>query len=343
MSVVRHRGYSRGVTRSGRVYTPWAVRAAGVAGQVARYGVKKLGQYATRKMQGKKSGGVKETGVTFGSMQTFNTSYRKKRTSRRRAKGGRAKKNKFIYQLAALQNPTQSVSSTSFAISSTVGIQQWYSLDFLKGNDVRALLNQNIPAGSSFALQQDQRLFLKSFVLTVNLQNTGLTPAIIEIYTLMPREDLDDADIPETGVMGNDLQRFITSTMGVVGTPGTNVLADAAGDSIPSSQTLGVTPFMMPPIVRRFVIMKAQKLMLPGGGTFSMSLNLKPSKPLDAADWVGLHYKRGISKALLFRVQGFPTVAQLADATTNYLQFTENQSSKVINIKQSAQANAGGA
>lgn len=287
---------------------------------------------------------VPETGVTYGSAKTYDKGYQHKWPVNGRF--GKIKRNKFIYQLAHLQNPTQSVASAGMSLATLATIQQWFSLDFLKGNDVRALLNQNIPAGSNFALQQDQRLFLKSFVMNVHIQNTGTTPAMLEIYYVCPREDLSDADIPELGVTGNDLQRYITSTIGVTlpsPVAGTNTIGDAAGDSIPSSQTLGMTPFMMPTIVRRFVIEKSHKLVLPVNGTFTMTMALDSAKALDAADWVGIHYKKGISKALLFRVNGFPNATTTSDATACWLAFTETQTSKVINIKQSAQANAGGA
>lgn len=326
-----------------------AKNAYGVAKHVAPYVNRAVKGYIAGRAYSAGSGTVTKTraptesGATYGDAFLYKTTYRKKRGSKRRMRFGRKKTNKFMYQLAKIQNPTQTVASASnYAINTTLaGAQRWFSMDFLKGNDVRSLMQTQIPAASTAAVIKDLRMYLSSFQLSYFLTNTGTGDALIEIYSVIPRFDIPESEIPTTIGPANDFATWFYARYGSLAVGDSN-LPDAHGEPYYFGDTLGTSLFMFPMVNRKFKIMSIKRLKLGAGQTFSTVMKLGSSKSLDYADWETIHYKRGISSSLVFRIHGLAPNSIVGTDTVGAAQvrfgWYETQTSKVVNIKQTAQA-----
>lgn len=288
----------------------------------------------------------RETGTNYGSTFQYTRGYSKKKTSRKAARRGVAKRNRFLYQMASLQNPLQSISSPSVvSMSSTDGVQVWYSFDFLKGLDVRNLMASQVSIpGQTAPVLQDLRLYLKSFLMKYHITNVGNGPAQIEFFWLQPRMDIADSEIPNSGGTGDDFVKWFLNYA-----KDANSLMQSApsaglgtSGSAYSSDTLDASLFMFPFVTRLFKIMRTKVLTLPVGGTFTDTNRLSTSKFLDFKDWATLHYKRGVSSTIVWRIRGYPTATTAAQAVSLQVSLSESQSSKVINIKPSNQVVMGG-
>lgn len=303
----------------------------------------------TQTRGGNSMSSLRTRGTTTNALANYSNLYKKKRVSRKAVRRGRAKRNKFLYQLSSIQNPYQSTSFNTFSISTPaqgnafVG-QTYWSLDFLKGLDVRDLFNQSVN-GTATNLQRDTQLYIRSFVLNVDITNTDPTNATkLDMYMLVPRQDISEADIPSgANTNGNDLANWIRARYGAgindqSGTQGTDVIQNPRGDTSYYSTTIGVTPFMMPQLTRNFKIISARRLVLNPGQHYTTTVTLK-AKYSQYADWDTMHYKRGFSKVMLVRQIGVPgTNSGYCDPSVAKVSWNENQTTKVLNIRASAQA-----
>lgn len=280
--------------------------------------------------------GVRESGVNYGATRKYSTSYRKARISRVRARKGRAKRNRFLYQLASLQNPQQTVSTPAqISFATGAGVQNWYSFDFAKGSDLRDLMTGNIAATATGAQVQDLRLYLKSFVMNYNITNVGSNACILEFYWLSPRYDIPDSEIPASGTTANDFATWLNNRYASGGDAN---LPDQKGDAMYTMYTRDVTLFQLPLVTRKFKILRSKKLTLGVGEVFSATEKLNSPQFLDYTDILALHYKKGLSMSLALRLVGYPTAATASGAASVSIALSEIQTSKVVNIRQSSQA-----
>lgn len=319
--------------------TAGQARAAIALGRIAKKTYNAYQKASTSQTETTETKGVpKETGVNFGTTFKYATTYQKKKVPRTKTKKAIKKRNQFLWQLMKTQNPIQTIATpNAVQIDVAANAQNWFSLDYAKGADLRKLMATQLSSASQIPnLLNDLRLYLMSFTLNVHLSNTGTQPALVEIFWLVPRYDIPDSDIGASGSIAND---FATWLLGRYGPSGDSKITDVAGDSAYNTNTLDASLFHYPLVCRKFKIIKCKKLTMGPGETFTDTNKLGRKIFLDNTDLNGVHYKKGLSAVMAFRCRGFPQAMGVAGSIAQLqISLTESQTAKIINISRSNQA-----
>lgn len=300
--------------------------------------VKGVAKYRNR-ARAQRNGGIAESGVTH-STHNLSTLYRKRRVPKRKYKRAIKSRRNFLAQFAAVQNASSTIANGTFPFTTNVSVQGWWSLDLLKAADARQLLESQLPTGSTFAQYIDQRLYIKSFTMNCDIVNTSTTNGVkLDLYWCVPRNDIPEAVIPTLGSNGNDVA---TAIYAWYGSTGTHTLADPKGDPKFINETPNVTPFQFAGFCRLFKIVQAKRVTLIPGGTFTATYRVK-GRYIDYKDLENQHHKRGLTKTLLVRQIGLSSAANNYEPSAVRVTFSENQTSKVINLRPSTQGVVGSA
>lgn len=304
----------------------------------------------------KSSKGKDDSTPLYGTSFTSKVGYRARRPNRRRARAARVSFGKFINNSMKLQNAQNSVNTGAYGMSNVAGQQAWYSLDLCNVNELWHLIKSQLPAGQG-ATSRDFQLMLKTFQLRFFLQNVSTNNAMVDIYHLVPRRDVSQAEFTSAGLTlpdpsnGNVFSSWFNARTDITNVAASDQLQDTEGDPVPNNLIDGYTPFMYTNLCRMYKITKIRNLVLGAGQTYTerdtvlnRRINMASlggsttSSTFTPEKW----YMKGISRITLFRVRGFPTDPSGSPVAHIDLGWEVNTTCKVVQTRLSSSATIGG-
>lgn len=276
----------------------------------------------------------------YGTTYTSKISYRKKRVSRKRARAGRKKTGKFLYQSMKLQNAQNAIFNNAFQGATVTNQQAWVSLDLCSTIDLYQLFRTQFGPGVGEANFRDFRMALQSFNLKYYITNTTSTPVELDIYHITPRRDMTTAEMlvsPTGPSNGNLFANWMNTAYArdSIGTPD--------GEPLPTVTSLGWTPFMYRNLCRMFSINKVRSIKMGPFETFTARDRIK-SRMLNAAQ-IGITtpktgnpaitdvnklYLKGVSRIVMIKIRGFPIDSAASPPSTLDFAWETTSTSKVV-------------
>lgn len=335
-----------------------AIAGAHAAGRIASRSLSSMAssfrsQSKRRRSESRATNSKDDKSPLYGTTFTSKIAYKSKRTPTKRVKFGKKKAQKWLYQASKMQNSQNTVTNNTFTLSNLSSQQAWWSLDLCNAGEIFNLIATQLPLVSTVQAYRDYNLWLKDFNLKYYLTNTGTANVELEIYHIVPRRDVNYADLTSATPMtsnGNILANYFNNRYPL------DTLPDAQGDVVPTTFSLGITPFQYRNFCRLFKIVKIRVLKMGVGETFverdktgSFNLNLarlgimppQNNATTPAIGSLTKWYLKGISRMILFKIRGFPTAASSSPAGQISLAWEVTTNSKVIQTKPGTDAFTG--
>lgn len=280
---------------------------------------------------GATAGPARSSGVLYGGTFTSKNTYRTKRVNRRKLRRIKRETKRWQRQAAKVQDCQLANGFGTINTATYLGHQDWWSLDFLNGNDLREIFNAQI-VGTNPQQMRDYRLYLQSYRINFNIVNTGASQLIMDIYTVCPRRDIaDDEVVLTTGYsVSNALKTYNGYYNGTGNTAGTDAVVDPHADPAYLTTDPGVSAFQSSRFTRMFKIKGVRRVELPAGQSFTMTLSLKRPMEMTGEKMQNLSYVRRLSESILVRQVGMPDGTNGYPVTTTFCNWDLSSTSKVF-------------
>lgn len=320
----------------GPKYTGAGMAGAYLASKAVNYGVNKAANWFKKRRRSSSAvtGSSRNTGVLYGGTFTSKSTYRPKRVSRRKVRSIKRATQRWRTQAAKVQDCQLLNGSGTINTSTFLGRQDYWSLDFLNGNDLRQIFSSQI-SGTNLQQQRDLRLYIKSFRINFNIVNTGASQIILDIFKVVPRKDIADSEITlSTGYsISNAIKGYNGYYNGTTTVPGTDAVVDPHGDTAFVMTDPGVTPFQSSRFTRFFKIVYCRRVDLPAGQSFTMTMSLYSPRELTGERMQNLSYIKGLSQSILVRQVGMPDGTNGYPIATTFCNWDLSSTTKVLVTK----------
>lgn len=166
-------------------------------------------------------------------------------------------------------------------------------------NQINTLFTQN------FVPVTGKQILCESACMDYTLRNLTANTAIIEMYYVIPKRDIDDQEFA-TKFRVEDIytESFQTAEIG------TNIGSITAA-------TLGTTPFNAPYFTRHFTITKKLRVQLGGNEIYSGQIRNPKNYKINYSDVQKYAMKKGMASGIFFQIYGQPQIGLLAANATD--------------------------